>query len=179
MKKGFTLIELLVVVLIIGILAAIALPQYQVAVWKARLTQAKTVAKSIADAEEVYYMANGKYTRFFNELDIEIPGQIGNAWCNDDYCQATFSWGKCSITADSTGRGDVGCSVNKNGVSFIGYRRGFLQSTYMADLSLCIAYGSNNSKPTSGDTSWKICANETANNYGGGWGSDSKYWVYP
>ncbi|MGN0016408.1 MAG: type IV pilin protein [Candidatus Avelusimicrobium sp.] len=74
MKKGFTLIELLVVVLIIGILSAVALPQYQKAVAKSRYTQLVTAGKSLKDAMEVYYMANGTYPHYWNQLDIEDPG---------------------------------------------------------------------------------------------------------
>ena len=62
MKKAFTLIELLVVVLIIGILAAIAVPQYQRAVKRSKGVQIMTTGKSIADATNRYYLGHGDYS---------------------------------------------------------------------------------------------------------------------
>ena len=72
-KQAFTLIELLVVVLIIGILAAVALPQYQKAVWKSRATQLITAVKSIQQSKQVYYLANGQLPTSFDELATDIP----------------------------------------------------------------------------------------------------------
>ncbi len=72
-RRGFTLIELLVVVLIIAILAAVALPQYQKAVWKSRNTELKQLVKAIAQVEENYYLAHGQYSPNFNELDLDVP----------------------------------------------------------------------------------------------------------
>jgi prepilin-type N-terminal cleavage/methylation domain-containing protein len=71
-KQGFTLIELLVVVLIIGILAAIALPQYQKAVLKSRAAAALPMLKAIYQAEERYRLITGNHTTNFNDLDITI-----------------------------------------------------------------------------------------------------------
>ena len=75
-KKAFTLVELLVVILIIGILAAIAVPQYQLAIEKSRASEAFTLLKSIAQAYEVYYLSHpSDTTPTLADLDIDIPGK--------------------------------------------------------------------------------------------------------
>ncbi len=72
-NKAFTLIELLVVVLIIGILAAVALPQYRKAVERSKSAQALALIKTTAQAIESYRLSNGDYPHTFDELPIDIP----------------------------------------------------------------------------------------------------------
>ena len=72
-RGGFTLIELLVVVLIIGILSAIALPQYRMAVLRTRLFRLLPMMKAMKQANQAYFMANGSYTNDISQWDISFP----------------------------------------------------------------------------------------------------------
>lgn len=95
-QRGFTLIELLVVVLIIGILTSVAVPQYQKAVERSKAAEAITLLASIAQAYQVYYLANGTFATKFAELDVDIPfkgntkavnvhNNTGDTKSNDDW----------------------------------------------------------------------------------------------
>ena len=77
---GFTLIELLVVVLIIGILAAMAMPQYFKAVERSRMTEAITLMDSVVKAQRRKFMQTNRYAEFFEGLDVSPKGARGRIY---------------------------------------------------------------------------------------------------
>ena len=153
-KQAFTLIELLVVVLIIGILSAVAVPQYQTAVAKSHLAILKNLAESIANAQDVYYLANGNWAQDFGALDIDMPGgDILQDPDSKDPIRRYYSWGKCTMNFNTDYRSRVECTDE---ITNMGYRVYFLR--YPGRRRMCLIWETVDIN----DYRSRICANETS-----------------
>ena len=158
--NAFTLIELLVVVLIIGILAAIALPQYQKAVAKTKAMQLVIAAKAISDAQAEYYLANNVYAEKNDELSISYPLSgtgaftVGKGTCNISY------YSNDSGTNQSGPSQRVNCSMSNPLI--------VLQRYYKSGTIACCAYSADNfagdgiCQNLTNKTTWRNgCSSET------------------
>ncbi|MBO5911191.1 MAG: prepilin-type N-terminal cleavage/methylation domain-containing protein [Elusimicrobiaceae bacterium] len=113
-KQAFTLIELLVVVLIIGILAAVAVPQYKMAVAKSRVTQLRVRVDALYKAAQVYKLQNGVWPTDVRDLDIDITQDVSEFKKSDrtsaEHIAALYKdGGLCGVHVSPSGNETVWC----------------------------------------------------------------------
>ena len=118
-KKGFTLVELMVVVIIVGILAAVAVPLYRSNLKRAMSSEGVALVGSIRTAERVYYAEHDKYTGVASELGgIDLTGNkyFTAAPAFSNVAATTF-------TVTATGTGDaagVTAAIDQAGTVTVG-----------------------------------------------------------
>ena len=146
-KKAFTLLELLVVVLIIGILAAVAVPQYKMTVEKSHATEALSILKTIAQAQEIYFLAKGEYASAFTDLDIDVP--------TSPYFDYTISYAS-SVATEKNNKYTIGFRYSHRDkqdapyTTVCGAIHGSDQSAIKTAKSICQHLGADISKNESG-----------------------------
>jgi type IV pilus assembly protein PilA len=111
-KKGFTLIELLIVVVIIGILAAIAIPKFANTKQKATLAAAKTDLRNLVSAEEGYFADKGAYTTVTTAAGLNLQSSKGVGAPTITLSGSGYE-ANVTLTADATKK----CSVAVNGAT--------------------------------------------------------------
>jgi type II secretion system protein G len=79
-RRGFTLIELLIVVVVIGILAAIAIPKFQNTKGKANAASLKSDLRNLATAQEAYFYESGSYTTNLTALNVTLTSGVVITW---------------------------------------------------------------------------------------------------
>ena len=107
-QQGFTLIELLVVVLIIGILATVAVPQYQKAVIKSRFAQLQVVGNSLVRSQEDFYLNNGEW----NTTNFRLFSLLPEGTLNSSNTRFTVDDVECRYNGESSR--EILCEDNGN-----------------------------------------------------------------
>ncbi len=157
-KQGFTLIELLVVVLIIGILTAVAVPQYKKAVYKSRYATMKSLVATVSNAAEIYYLAHGSAPDRLSELDIDIPAPTSVEYDEEAHTDtANYPWGYCYLRNGTGTNKNFLFQCNNTDVN-LGYIQRFSYDLVRPGTRACSALNED-------AVAVSVCKSETQNTY--------------
>ena len=154
-KQGFTLIELLVVVLIIGILAAVALPQYNIAVAKTRFAKLYNILRTYKNAAAIYVVENGAWPTSFDDLDVTAPEGMEKITVGANNCVQNNEFYCCMMEALGTAQtSGITCGLTNYSLAYeYNYKNA---SGVQKDMYFCDAKKGNNA------------ANKVCQGFGGG-----------